>query len=170
MKWLTVNLDSLSLDSRRARLPPVKPSHPSVLPLLRLGQPLQPDPPQPVRRLRGPSGSPPAGGAGQDEPHVPVEGGHGAGLARGHHGHAHVHSQLLGERQEWKGLGGTLPEGGECCFSLALLVSVCCCFFQVLLGLTDEDLELGLGVSSVMHRRKLRLAIEDYRVAESSGG
>lgn len=43
-------------------------------------------------------------------------------------------------------------------------------FLQVLLGLTDEDLELGLGVSSVMHRRKLRLAIEDYREAESSGG
>lgn len=43
-------------------------------------------------------------------------------------------------------------------------------FLQVLLGLTDEDLELGLGVSSMMHRRKLRLAIEDYREAESSGG
>ncbi|CAG03179.1 unnamed protein product, partial [Tetraodon nigroviridis] len=41
---------------------------------------------------------------------------------------------------------------------------------QVLLGLTDEDLELGLGVSSLMHRRKLRLAIEDYRDAESGGG
>ncbi|XP_075898502.1 kazrin-A isoform X3 [Nelusetta ayraudi] len=41
---------------------------------------------------------------------------------------------------------------------------------KVLLGLTDEDLELGLGVSSMMHRRKLRLAIEDYREAESSGG
>ncbi|XP_017273213.1 kazrin-A isoform X3 [Kryptolebias marmoratus] len=38
---------------------------------------------------------------------------------------------------------------------------------RVLLGLTDEDLELGLGVSSVMHCRKLRLAIEDYRDAES---
>lgn len=41
---------------------------------------------------------------------------------------------------------------------------------QVLLGLTDEDLELGLGVSSVMHRRKLRLAIEDYRDAENGRG
>uniref|UniRef100_H3D342 Kazrin, periplakin interacting protein a n=1 Tax=Tetraodon nigroviridis TaxID=99883 RepID=H3D342_TETNG len=41
---------------------------------------------------------------------------------------------------------------------------------KVLLGLTDEDLELGLGVSSLMHRRKLRLAIEDYRDAESGGG
>ncbi|XP_056896124.1 kazrin-like isoform X2 [Takifugu flavidus] len=41
---------------------------------------------------------------------------------------------------------------------------------KVLLGLTDEDLELGLGVGSLMHRRKLRLAIEDYRDAESGGG
>lgn len=41
---------------------------------------------------------------------------------------------------------------------------------QVLLGLTDEDLELGLGVSSLMHRRKLRLAIEDYRDAENGSG
>ncbi|XP_061592464.1 kazrin-A isoform X3 [Cololabis saira] len=38
---------------------------------------------------------------------------------------------------------------------------------KVLLGLTDEDLEVGLGVSSLMHRRKLRLAIEDYRDAEN---
>lgn len=42
-----------------------------------------------------------------------------------------------------------------------------CAILQVLLGLTDEDLELVLGVSSVMHRRKLRLAIEDYRDAEN---
>uniref|UniRef100_A0A3Q1IPP5 SAM domain-containing protein n=1 Tax=Anabas testudineus TaxID=64144 RepID=A0A3Q1IPP5_ANATE len=41
---------------------------------------------------------------------------------------------------------------------------------KVLLGLTDEDLELGLGVSSLMHRRKLRLAIEDYRDAENGRG
>ncbi|KAK2897802.1 hypothetical protein Q8A73_014182 [Channa argus] len=41
---------------------------------------------------------------------------------------------------------------------------------KVLLGLTDEDLELGLGVSSLMHRRKLRLAIEDYREAENGRG
>ncbi|CAJ1085497.1 kazrin-A isoform X4 [Xyrichtys novacula] len=41
---------------------------------------------------------------------------------------------------------------------------------KVLLGLTDEDLEMGLGVSSVMHRRKLRLAIEDYRDAENGRG
>lgn len=37
---------------------------------------------------------------------------------------------------------------------------------QVLLGLTDEDLELGLGITHPIHRRKLRLAIEDYRRAE----
>ncbi|KAM7404509.1 hypothetical protein PAMP_011852 [Pampus punctatissimus] len=41
---------------------------------------------------------------------------------------------------------------------------------KVLLGLTDEDLELGLGVNSLMHRRKLRLAIEDYRDAENGRG
>uniref|UniRef100_A0A3P8V4R8 Kazrin, periplakin interacting protein a n=1 Tax=Cynoglossus semilaevis TaxID=244447 RepID=A0A3P8V4R8_CYNSE len=41
---------------------------------------------------------------------------------------------------------------------------------KVLLGLTDEDLQLGLGVSSLMHRRKLRLAIEDYRNAENGAG
>lgn len=43
-------------------------------------------------------------------------------------------------------------------------------FLQVLLGLTDEDLELGLGVSNLMHRRKLRLAIEDYRDVENGRG
>ncbi|XP_077460276.1 kazrin-A isoform X3 [Stigmatopora argus] len=41
---------------------------------------------------------------------------------------------------------------------------------KVLLALTDEDLELGLGVNSLMHRRKLRLAIEDYREAEDGRG
>ncbi|XP_055773490.1 kazrin-like isoform X2 [Salvelinus fontinalis] len=41
---------------------------------------------------------------------------------------------------------------------------------KVLLGLTDEDLELGLGISKPMHRRKLRLAIEDYREAEAGQG
>ena len=37
----------------------------------------------------------------------------------------------------------------------------------MLLSLSDEDLELGLGVCSSLHRRKLRLAIEDYRDAEA---
>ncbi|KAJ7998496.1 hypothetical protein DPEC_G00205530 [Dallia pectoralis] len=41
---------------------------------------------------------------------------------------------------------------------------------KVLLGLTDEDLELGLGISNPLHRRKLRLAIEDYREAEAGQG
>ncbi|XP_068171116.1 kazrin, periplakin interacting protein b isoform X2 [Antennarius striatus] len=41
---------------------------------------------------------------------------------------------------------------------------------KVLLGLTDEDLELGLGISNPIHRRKLRLAIEDYRRAENDQG
>ncbi|XP_019747987.1 kazrin-A-like [Hippocampus comes] len=41
---------------------------------------------------------------------------------------------------------------------------------KVLLGLTDEDLEVGLGISNPIHRRKLRLAIEDYRKAEGDQG
>uniref|UniRef100_A0A3Q1JXK8 SAM domain-containing protein n=1 Tax=Anabas testudineus TaxID=64144 RepID=A0A3Q1JXK8_ANATE len=41
---------------------------------------------------------------------------------------------------------------------------------KVLLGLTDEDLELGLGIVNPIHRRKLRLAIEDYRRAEGDQG
>ncbi|XP_072887893.1 kazrin-like isoform X2 [Hemitrygon akajei] len=41
---------------------------------------------------------------------------------------------------------------------------------KVLLSLNDEDLEVGLGVNSSMHRRKLRLAIEDYREAEYGKG
>ncbi|XP_001634468.2 kazrin isoform X3 [Nematostella vectensis] len=34
---------------------------------------------------------------------------------------------------------------------------------RVLLDLSDAELESGLGISNVMHRRKLRLAIEEYR-------
>lgn len=41
---------------------------------------------------------------------------------------------------------------------------------KVMLVLTDIDLEAGLGISNSMHRRKLRLAIEDYRQAESGHG
>lgn len=100
-----------------------------------------------------------------------MEGWHGAGLAGGCHGDAHVYPELLRKREEWKGKCATnemirlqntfleLFDG----VSLELL-------FQVLLGLTDEDLQLGLGVSSLMHRRKLRLAIEDYRNAENGAG
>lgn len=56
----------------------------------------------------------------------------------------------------------------KCCARLRLRLTLT--FVQVLLELTDEDLELGLGVSNLMHRRKLRLAIEDYRDAENGGG
>uniref|UniRef100_A0AAV2M852 SAM domain-containing protein n=1 Tax=Knipowitschia caucasica TaxID=637954 RepID=A0AAV2M852_KNICA len=41
---------------------------------------------------------------------------------------------------------------------------------KVLLGMTDDDLEHGLGISNCLHRRKLRLAIEDYRRAEGDQG
>ncbi|KAM6980076.1 kazrin-like [Aplochiton taeniatus] len=41
---------------------------------------------------------------------------------------------------------------------------------KVLLALTDDDLELGLGIANSLHRRKLRLAIEDYRNAEGDQG
>ncbi|TSN76545.1 Kazrin-A [Bagarius yarrelli] len=41
---------------------------------------------------------------------------------------------------------------------------------KVMLTLTDTDLETGLGISNSMHRRKLRLAIDDYRQAESGHG
>lgn len=86
---------------------PLHISHPKSSPFpsttTRLGQPLQPHPSQPVRRLGGPAGPSPAGGAGQDDAHVPVEGGHRAGLAGGCHGDAHVHPQLFRERQERKG-------------------------------------------------------------------
>ncbi|NP_001121761.1 kazrin-A [Danio rerio] len=41
---------------------------------------------------------------------------------------------------------------------------------KVLLVLTDEDLGNVLGISNSMHRRKLRLAIEDYRDAEAGHG
>lgn len=34
---------------------------------------------------------------------------------------------------------------------------------KVLLELSDAELEAGLGMGNTMHRRKLRLAIEDYR-------
>lgn len=34
---------------------------------------------------------------------------------------------------------------------------------QVLLELSDADLEVGLGISQPMHRKKLRLAIEERR-------
>lgn len=66
----------------------------------RLRQPLQPHPPQPLGRVGGPAGPPAAGGAGQDDAYVSVEGGYCSGLARGCHGNAYVHPQLLGKCQE----------------------------------------------------------------------
>ncbi|XP_072522626.1 kazrin-like [Salminus brasiliensis] len=56
------------------------------------------------------------------------------------------------------------------CFLECVGLSVANLLLQVLLGLTDEDLEVGLGINSPMHRRKLRLAIEDYRDAENGAG
>lgn len=34
---------------------------------------------------------------------------------------------------------------------------------KVLLDLNDSELEMGLGITNPMHRRKLRLAIEELR-------
>lgn len=36
-------------------------------------------------------------------------------------------------------------------------------YFQVLLELSDAELEAGLGVTHPLHRKKLRLAIEEHR-------
>ena len=38
---------------------------------------------------------------------------------------------------------------------------------KILLELSDADLEAGLAINKTMHRRKLRLAIEDYRNPEA---
>ena len=38
-----------------------------------------------------------------------------------------------------------------------------CYLLQVLLGLSDAELESGMGVDNVLHRRKIRLAIEEQR-------
>ena len=45
------------------------------------------------------------------------------------------------------------------------LVSLCYASLhvQVLLGLSDQELEQGMGIDNVLHRRKLRLAIEEQR-------
>jgi len=47
---------------------------------------------------------------------------------------------------------GEVREG---CLTISLL--------QVLLELSDEELEYGLGITHPMHRKKLRLAIEEHR-------
>lgn len=43
---------------------------------------------------------------------------------------------------------------------LVLILNSC---FQVLLELSDAELETGLGIMHPMHRKKLRLAIEEHR-------
>ncbi|XP_038161844.1 kazrin-A isoform X3 [Cyprinodon tularosa] len=69
---------------------------------------------------------------------------------------------------QWK--AGTVQAWLEVVMAMPMYIRTCSENVKsgkVLLGLTDEDLELGLGVNSLMHRRKLRLAIEDYRDAEN---
>uniref|UniRef100_UPI00358EC7D0 kazrin-like isoform X2 n=1 Tax=Myxine glutinosa TaxID=7769 RepID=UPI00358EC7D0 len=41
---------------------------------------------------------------------------------------------------------------------------------KVLLGLSNEEFETALGITNPLHKRKLRMAIEDYRDAESGCG
>ena len=43
---------------------------------------------------------------------------------------------------------------------MAMLMCFC---LQVLLGLSDSDIGTVLGISNPIHRRKLRLAIEEHR-------
>ncbi|KAL0603406.1 LOW QUALITY PROTEIN: Kazrin [Plecturocebus cupreus] len=68
----------------------------------------------------------------------------------------------------WK--AGTVQAWLEVVMAMPMYVKACAENVKsgkVLLGLSDEDLQLGLGVCSSLHRRKLRLAIEDYRDAEA---
>ncbi|XP_058160339.1 kazrin isoform X3 [Dasypus novemcinctus] len=70
----------------------------------------------------------------------------------------------------WK--AGTVQAWLEVVMAMPMYVKACAENVKsgkVLLSLSDEDLELGLGVCSSLHRRKLRLAIEDYREAEAGG-
>ncbi|XP_069040115.1 kazrin isoform X2 [Lepisosteus oculatus] len=72
---------------------------------------------------------------------------------------------------QWK--AGTVQAWLEVIMAMPMYMKACAENIKsgkVLLSLTDEDLELGLGVSTSMHRRKLRLAIEDYRDAETGRG
>lgn len=82
---------------------PRPPTWPALV-CCRLGQPVQPHAaePQPVGR-RGADGPAAAGGAGEDHPYVPLEGGHRPGLAGGGDGHAYVRQGLRGEREEREG-------------------------------------------------------------------
>uniref|UniRef100_A0A2K6D3N8 Kazrin n=1 Tax=Macaca nemestrina TaxID=9545 RepID=A0A2K6D3N8_MACNE len=68
----------------------------------------------------------------------------------------------------WK--AGTVQAWLEVVMAMPMYVKACAENVKsgkVLLSLSDEDLQLGLGVCSSLHRRKLRLAIEDYRDAEA---
>uniref|UniRef100_A0A2I3RRS7 Kazrin n=1 Tax=Pan troglodytes TaxID=9598 RepID=A0A2I3RRS7_PANTR len=68
----------------------------------------------------------------------------------------------------WK--AGTVQAWLEVVMAMPMYVKACTENVKsgkVLLSLSDEDLQLGLGVCSSLHRRKLRLAIEDYRDAEA---
>ncbi|XP_056681253.1 kazrin isoform X2 [Monodelphis domestica] len=68
----------------------------------------------------------------------------------------------------WK--AGTVQTWLEVVMAMPMYVKACAENVKsgkVLLSLSDEDLETGLGVCSSLHRRKLRLAIEDYRDAET---
>uniref|UniRef100_UPI00358FDD88 kazrin-like n=1 Tax=Myxine glutinosa TaxID=7769 RepID=UPI00358FDD88 len=50
------------------------------------------------------------------------------------------------------------------------LVNAGQCLLPVLLGLSNEEFETALGITNPLHKRKLRMAIEDYRDAESGCG
>ncbi|XP_030393332.1 kazrin isoform X2 [Gopherus evgoodei] len=68
----------------------------------------------------------------------------------------------------WK--AGTVQAWLEVVMAMPMYVKACAENVKsgkMLLSLSDEDLATGLGVCSSLHRRKLRLAIEDYRDAET---
>ncbi|XP_075762615.1 kazrin isoform X3 [Pelodiscus sinensis] len=68
----------------------------------------------------------------------------------------------------WK--AGTVQAWLEVVMAMPMYVKACAENIKsgkMLLSLSDEDLATGLGVCSSLHRRKLRLAIEDYRDAEA---
>lgn len=46
---------------------------------------------------------------------------------------------------------------------ISTLMILCFHYFKVLLELSDSELEAGLGITHPMHRKKLRLAIEELR-------
>jgi len=63
----------------------------------------------------------------------------------------------------WMSCNGTLHR-----IRAIVVITVCVCVrarmcLQVLLELSDVELEVGLGITHPMHRKKLRLAIEEHR-------